>query len=115
MKLLLAFWDEVGEFFVKNLALILSLMAGTAAKIALDSRTRRLSKRDVAIKVVLSFFVGYLGSIYMDSHGLQVQAKWGVPLITLLGESIVMWIMGNSKKIFNAALLAIFPNKDKKL
>lgn len=113
MKLLITFWEEIGQFFVKNSILIISLVAGTAAKIAIDSRIKRLSYKEIGIKVVLSFFAGYTASRYMNSHGLAEQANWAVPLITLLGESIVMWVMGHSKKIIESVVFVFFPSKGK--
>lgn len=113
MKLLLTVWEEIGQFFAKNLSLLVALSAGTAAKIAIDSRMKRLSKKEIFIKVVLSFFCGYTGSIYMTTHGWTEQAKWAVPLITLLGESIVMWIMGHSRRIIETIIVSYFPAKNK--
>lgn len=107
------FWSEIGEFFARNIVLITSLIMGTAAKIAIDSRIKKLSKKDILIKVVLSFFAGYLSSIYMTNHGWEQQSKWAVPLITLLGESIVMWIMANSKRMIENVVYIVFPNKNK--
>jgi len=107
-------WEEIGQFFVKNFALIASLIMGTAAKIAIDSAVKKLSKKEIFIKVILSFFAGYTASIYMYSHGLENEAKWAVPLITLLGESIVMWVMGHSKRIIESVVYIFFPNKGNK-
>lgn len=114
MKLLLTVWEEIGQFFLKNITLLTALCLGTAAKIAIDSRVKKLSKREIAIKVVLSFFMGYTGSIYMTTHGWAEQAKWAVPLITLLGESIVMWIMGHSRRIIETIIVSYFPSKKNK-
>lgn len=108
--LLLTLWEEIGEFFTKNIGLIIGLAMGTAAKIALESKTRRLTFREWIIIVVLSCFVGYLGSEWMNRHGFHEQTNWAVPIITLLGESIVMWLVKNTKRIINAIATAFFPN-----
>lgn len=114
MKLLLTVWEEIGEFFAKNIGLLIGLLMGTAAKIALESKTRRLTFREWIIIVVLSCFVGYLGSEWMNRHGYESQTNWAVPIITLLGESIVMWLVKNSKRIINAIAGVVFPTRNSK-
>lgn len=108
------FWDEVAEFLAKNVGLIISILMGTAVKIAIDSRSKKLSKKDIAIKVVLSFFVGYLTAVYLESHNMEDKVKFVVPIATLIGESLVIWFMQNSKKIIEAIVYSYFPRKDEK-
>lgn len=109
------FFNEVIQFITKNSALLVALSIGMVAKIAIESRARRLTKRDVFIKIILSFFVGYLAGKYLQDHGMENKIKWVVPLATLAGESIVLWVMVNSNKIFAFIAKKWFGMKDEDL
>lgn len=109
------FFNEVIQFITKNSALLVALSIGMVAKIAIESRSRKLTKRDVFIKIVISFFVGYSVGKYLQDHGMESKITWVVPLATLAGESIVLWVMVNSNKIFSFIAKKWFGMKDEDL
>jgi len=94
--------NEIGEFVVKNMALLLSLLIGITAKLAIDSKTKKLTKKDVIIKVVLSVFLGYVVGSWLESHGRGNEVKIYVPIATLMGESLVGWMIQNASRILTA-------------
>jgi len=96
--------NELSEFIVKNAAFLLSLVIGVTGKLAIDSKNKKLTTKDIIIKVVLSIFVGYIVGSYLESHGMEKDMKIYVPVSTLLGESVVGWIIQNANKILNVVL-----------
>lgn len=98
MKQILA---QFFQFILKNSALLVALSIGMVAKIAIDSRARKLTKRDIFIKIILSSFVGYSVGRYLQDHNMASKVVWVVPLATLTGESLILWIMVNFNKILS--------------
>lgn len=99
-------WQGLGKAITTILLILLSVMA----KLAADSRIQRLTRRDIIIKTVLSVFVGALASIICE----VLKTKWGrvvVPVCTLLGESMVVYVMTNWKPIAEKYFPWAFPKK----
>lgn len=96
--------NEIAEFFIKNLALLPSLLIGVVAKLAIDSKAKKLTRKDIVIKTVLGCFVGYVVCKWLESHEREAEIKIYVPVATLLGESLVMWLIQNTGQILNALL-----------
>ena len=57
--------------------------------------------------VGLSIFVGYLTSVICMENGWVTQSQYLVPIATLLGEKVVVYIFQNQKKILSALLNVI--------
>jgi hypothetical protein len=72
---------------------------GVMAKLAFDSRTQTLNTRQIIIKTVLSIFVGILTAILCENNGMEKLGKVLVPVATLIGEGIVVWIMNNWRNV----------------
>lgn len=108
--------DELIEFFTRFGSWIIGITVGVAAKLAFESKTRILSKKEKIVIVVISAFIGYLTALYWDYKGWDNTIKIAVPVATLVGEGVVEWAMDNTKTI----LKALFKNnfgvntKDKK-
>lgn len=104
-------WFEVKQFLMKIGVYACYIGIAVMAKIAADSRTVKLTKREIIIKVVLSVFIGVIAaSICEASKDYKEYAKIIVPVATLLGESLVVWIMTNGKSIIIKILESIFKN-----
>lgn len=100
-------WQGLGKIATWVILILLSVMA----KLAADSRVQRLTKRDIVIKTVLSIFVGVVAAIICES----LRTKWGkviVPVSTLLGESVIVYVMTNWQS-FLSKLLPRWFGKDK--
>lgn len=97
------FFNELWEFLIKNSALLLGLGIGMTAKIAIDSTTKKLTWRQIVIKVVIGFFCGYTAGRYLMANGMEEKISWVVPLSTMAGESVILWLTQNSWKIYRYA------------
>lgn len=92
------FWHEISQFFGKAALWVGYITLGVMAKLAFDSRTNRLSRRQIIIKAVLSIFAGYLAAVCCEAFGYSSLGKIIVPVSTLCGEGIVVYIMTNWDK-----------------
>lgn len=104
-------WFEVKQFLMKIGVYACYIGIAVMAKIAVDSRTVKLTKREIIIKVVLSVFIGVLAATLCESSkNYQEYSKIIVPVSTLLGESLVVWLITNGKTIIIKILESIFKN-----
>jgi hypothetical protein len=62
--------------------------------------------------VGLSIFVGYLTSVICMENGWVTQSQYIVPIATLLGEKIVVYLFQNHKKILTSFLTYITPKNN---
>lgn len=93
--------DYYLELFLKFIAWI---SLGIAAKLAMDSKDRSLTKRDIVIKTVLSVFVGYLTAVICDIYEQDELSKLLVPVGTLMGETLTAYFMRNWKMLFKSVI-----------
>ena len=107
-------WEEFQQGFLKALIWLGYISIGVMAKLAFDSRTQTLTRRQVIVKTVLSIFVGYLSAYICEKTGHVKFIGVVVPVCTLLGEAIVLYLMNNWKQIANKILPAWFQNKNVK-
>lgn len=92
-------FQEIIQFLSKILVFVWYITVGVVIKIALDSRTQKLTKRQIWIKVAISVAMGYLSlQVCVLFRYLQL-AGLIVPICTLLGESIAIWLMANWENI----------------
>jgi hypothetical protein len=108
------FWQEAQIFLTKALGWLVWITIGVAAKLAFDSRAKQLTKRDVIIKSILSIFCGYLAAVLCDKYGYEEWGKIVVPVATLLGEGVIMYVMTNWKKWIDPFLPPLFRQVKKK-
>lgn len=78
------------------------------AKLAFDSRTSELSRKQMVIKSALSIFAGFLAAVLCEVLGYQNWQKVIVPVATLLGESLIAYLMSNWQAIVSKILPAWF-------
>ncbi len=96
------FWEQVGEFFVKNLALILSLLAAATVKVIMDTHKKRLSFWEKVVKFALSVLIGWLTYNALHSSGQTRFEAWMPSIAAITGESVINWIMENTPRIMEA-------------
>ena len=70
-----------------------------------------LTKRDILIKSVLSIFCGYLAAVLCEIYNLQDMGKLLVPVATLLGESITIYLIKNWTRVAKYYFPSFFPEK----
>lgn len=101
-------WQEIVQGLTKGLVWLGYISIGVMAKLAFDSRKAQLTKKQIVVKSILSIFTGYLAAVLCEQYGYIQWAKVIVPVSTLLGEGIVMYIMTNWKKWANKIIPPIF-------
>lgn len=108
------FWEEVTQGIGKALIWVAYITIGVIAKLAFDSKTNKLTRRQIAIKVALSVCAGALVSIGCNSWGFE---KWGmviVPTSTLIGEGLFGYIMSHWEMIADKFLSIFMKSNGKK-
>lgn len=106
------FWNDVMVFCGKWSTFIVGISIGIIGKISYEIYMKRtLSILQWFAIVGLSIFVGYLMSVYCLSKGMDAQAQFLVPITTLLGEKIVVYLFENYKSIIAQAIKLITPKK----
>lgn len=107
--------QEFMQFIEKGLTWLIYIAIGVMAKLAFDSRSSQLSRRQIIVKAVLSIFVGYMAAVVCEIYHYNRWAKLAVPVATLLGEGIVVYLMSNWKTMLSKIMPAWFITKtDKK-
>lgn len=90
------YWNEIKEGVMKALIYIAFIIPAILAKLALDSRTRELTKKQRIVKIIIASFSGFLASMGCEYWGVQrYLAGMIVPVVTLLGESIMDYLIKN--------------------
>lgn len=87
------FINEITQGLEKALVWILYITAGVLAKLAFDSRNEQLTKKQIVVKVALSIFAGYMASVACETFNYQKFAGLVVPVVTLLGEGVIVHLM----------------------
>lgn len=112
------FWQELEVAASKALGWLVWITMGVAAKLALESRTKKLSWREIIIIVVISVFSGYLTAVILEKYGYEDWNKIIVPVSTLLGQSFMNYLITNwerwAEKMIPPFLKWMKNGKDKK-
>jgi len=104
--------NELTEFFTRCAAWIASIIVGILAKVSTEIlMKRKLSFIQWLAIVGVSVFFGYLAAVWCDSNGWVEQGKYIVPLVTLMGEKIMIYLAANYRRIGDA-VLSIFTKKN---
>lgn len=95
-------WNELVALISKSSTLIAAIAVGVVAKIS----TEILMKRKLSIIqwfgiVGISVFFGYLTAVYCANNDMDQQSKWLVPLSTLFGEKIMIYLTTHYKSILH--------------
>lgn len=103
--------NELTEFFTRCAAWIASIIVGILAKVSTEIlMRRRLTFIQWLAIVGVSVFFGYLAAVWCDSNGWQNQGKYLVPLVTLMGEKIMIYLAANYGRVGDH-ILSIFIKK----
>lgn len=106
------FWTDVGMFIHKYGQFIIGTGLGVIAKLSYDIYMKRTLSILQWISIVgLSVFSGYLMSVFCVSKNMEKEAQYLVPIATLLGEKIVVYLFANYKDIIHAFIKVIEPKK----
>jgi hypothetical protein len=90
-------WQELNVALTKALGWLIWVTIGVAAKLAFESRTKKLSWREIIVIVVISVFSGYIANAVCNKTGYRDWSGVVVPISTLLGQSLMNWVMVNWK------------------
>lgn len=106
------FWTDVEVFIHKYGQFIIGTGLGVIAKLSYDIYMKRTLSILQWISIVgLSIFSGYLMSVYCVSKDMEKEAQYLVPIATLMGEKIVVYLFTHYKDIINAFIKVIQPKK----
>lgn len=93
------FHDTLG-LFGKFSTWIISILVGITAKISYEVYVKRtLSILQWFAIIGMSLISGYMMSIYCHSNGWSSQGQYLVPIATLMGEKIFIYLIENYKSI----------------
>jgi uncharacterized membrane protein AbrB (regulator of aidB expression) len=103
-------WNDVVEWCTKFSTWIIGISVGTTAKLSYELYMKRTLSFIQWIAIIsLSIFVGYLSSVICVNYGWHQQGQVIVPVTTLLGEKLVVYLFENYKSILGI----IIKNKKK--
>ena len=100
------FWQEIMQGAGKFITWFAYISIGVLAKLAFDSRNAKLTKKNIIVKTVLSIFCGFIAAQVCENFGYDSYIGIISPVATLLGESIIVYVMTNWK----AVTFKFFPN-----
>lgn len=97
--------NDLLAFIYKFSSFIMSILAGVVTKISYEMlMKRKLSLAQWFGIVGVSIFFGYLCSVYCLNNGLEKQSSWFVPICTLFGEKIMIYLTTHYKTIIEKIL-----------
>lgn len=104
--------NEWYAWFVKSYAWIISGLVGIAGKICYElMQKRKLSLMQWIGVGGLSAFVGYLTAVWCVYNDMKEQGYIIVPVSTLLGEKIIVFVTAKHKYILNAVFNVVMKKK----
>lgn len=105
--------DELAQFFYKWSHYIIGTAVGVIGKISFEmGMKRKLTIFQWFGIVGVSIFVGYLISVTCEARGLQEHSGYLVPIGTLLGEKILIYLTNNYHDIIGRILGLFKRNKN---
>lgn len=108
----MSFFDAFADFLSNVQNWVFGIVLGTMGKISYMLYMKRTLTVIQWVAVIgLSVFSGYMTSIYCENNGFSVEASWTVPMATLMGEKLFIYIMANYKRIFTGILSFFMPKK----
>ncbi len=99
-------------FLSKFSTFIVSTAVGVIGKISYEiGMKRRMSLIQWFGIVGMSIFAGYITSVWCVSNGWKKQGQYIVPITTLLGEKILIYLTTHYKSILHKLLAVITPKR----
>ena len=95
-------WNEFALLFGKFSTYIFGITIGLLGKLSYEIYMKRtMNFLQWTAVVGMSVFTGYITSVYCNANGFETQAQFIVPLATLLGEKLFIYLIENHKQIFD--------------
>jgi hypothetical protein len=94
--------DDVLAYTTEQKTYVIGMSIGLLGKISYEIyKKRTLSVFQWLAVVGMSIFSGYMVSVYCQSNGMQSSAQFLVPISTLLGEKMFIYLFTNYKSILS--------------
>lgn len=105
------FVNEVVLLFGKFSTYIFGITIGLLGKLSYEIYMKRtMNFLQWTAVVGMSVFTGYVTSVYCNAQGYEAQAQFIVPLATLMGEKLFIYLIENHKQLLDM-LLSRFKSK----
>lgn len=108
--------ETVVSFFYDALIFLFQIFLGVGAKLAIESRKRSITLRNVATSFVIACLVGYVTDSFCTSRGWDSFRGVAVPVSALISEGLVKYILENASSILDTLIrkkLGINKSSDK--
>jgi hypothetical protein len=97
--------SEIFEYTTKFSTYVIGMSIGLLGKLSYEIyKGRTLSVVQWLAVVGMSIFSGYLVSVYCLSNQMTSSAQFLVPISTLLGEKLFIYLFANYKRIIGGVL-----------
>jgi hypothetical protein len=104
--------DDLIEYSTEQKTYVIGMSIGLLGKISYEIYKKRTLNVIQWLAVVgMSVFSGYMVSVYCHTNGMQSSAQFLVPISTLLGEKMFIYLFANYKRIIGGAINLVFRNK----
>jgi len=107
----MSFFSYLSDIISDVNSWVMGIIIGVLGKISYEIYMKRALTVLQWIAVIgLSIFCGYQTAIYCQLNGHETESTWAVPMATLMGEKIFIYVMSNYRKIFTG-ILSFFMHK----
>jgi hypothetical protein len=108
----MSLFNYLGDVLSDSASWAMGIVIGILGKISYEIYMKRALSIIQWIAVIgLSVFCGYQTAIYCQVNGHETESTWAVPMATLMGEKIFIYIMTNYKRILTGVLGFFMPKK----
>lgn len=107
-------WEEITQGLGKILMFLAYISIGVIAKIAFDSRSNKLTWKQIGIKSILSICAGAIASVLCQKWGFEKWAMLIVPVSTLIGEGLFGYVIGHWELVADKFLSMFVKSNGKK-
>jgi hypothetical protein len=104
--------DEVITYSTQQRTYVIGMSIGLLGKISYEIfKKRTLNVVQWLAVVGMSVFSGYMVSVYCHTNGMDASAQFLVPISTLLGEKMFIYLFANYKSILTGVFNLIIKPK----
>lgn len=94
-------WQEWSQGISKIFIYVVYVTIGVVVTVTIEAQQVVMSKRRIIIRVILSICAGALASITCSKMGWEKYGAVIVPSVTIIGQELFRWLIGNWDKILN--------------
>lgn len=106
-------WNEFWMLFGKFSTYFFGITIGILGKLSYEIYMKRtMNFLQWTAVVGMSVFTGYVTSVYCNSNGYETQAQFIVPLATLLGEKLFIYLIENHRQILDMLVTWLKPKQN---